>query len=81
MGRPLHVHGDGPQGREHRPRNLRDQDGKIVAHTDVFDFWRWSRQALGAPGLFLGWTSFLQRKVQGQAAKGLSEYEQKKRAG
>jgi ketosteroid isomerase-like protein len=57
------------------------KDGKIVEHTDAFDFWRWSRQALGAPGLLLGWTSFLQRKVQGQAARGLSEYEEKKRAG
>ena len=55
------------------------KDGKIVEHKDVFDFWRWSRQALGAPGLLLGWSSFLQRKVQGQAAKSLDEYEQKKR--
>src|SRR4051812_42300118 len=23
------------------------RDGKIVAHTDSFDFWRWARQALG----------------------------------
>jgi ketosteroid isomerase-like protein len=52
--------------------------GKIVEHADVFDFWRWSRQALGAPGLLLGWSSFLQKKVQGQAAKSLAEYEQKK---
>ncbi|CAN5839301.1 nuclear transport factor 2 family protein [soil metagenome] len=54
--------------------------GKIVEHQDVFDFWRWSRQALGMPGLFLGWSSMLQRKVQSQAAKSLTEYEQKKRA-
>jgi ketosteroid isomerase-like protein len=56
------------------------KDGKIVEHTDVFDFWRWSRQALGPAGLFLGWSSFLQRKVQGQAAKSLTDYEAKKRA-
>ena len=54
-------------------------DGKIVEHSDAFDFWRWSRQALGTPGLLLGWSSFLQKKVQGQAAKSLDEYEAKKR--
>lgn len=51
--------------------------GKIVEHTDTFDFWRWSRQALGPAGLLLGWSSLLQRKVQGQAAKSLDEYEAK----
>jgi ketosteroid isomerase-like protein len=60
---------------------FRIADGKIVEHTDDFDFWRWSRQALGPPGLLLGWSSFLQRKVQGQAAKSLEEYEQKPRGG
>ncbi len=54
-------------------------DGKIVEHSDVFDFWRWSRQALVAPGLLLVWSSFLQKKVQGQAAKSLDEYQAKKR--
>ena len=29
--------------------------GKIVKHTDRFDFWRWSRQAFGPPGVLLGW--------------------------
>ena len=31
----------------------------IVAHTDVFDFWRWSRQALGVTGWLLGWSGSL----------------------
>ena len=57
------------------------EDGKIVEHNDVFDFYRWSRQALGPAGVLLGWSSFLQRKVQGQAAKALDEYEQKRRGG
>jgi len=50
------------------------RDGLIVRHTDVFSFWRWSRQALGPAGLLLGWTGFLQRKVQANAAKGLAEF-------
>jgi ketosteroid isomerase-like protein len=57
------------------------ENGKFVRHTDVFDFWRWSKQALGAPGLLLGWTSFLQKKVQGQAGKALDEYVAKRAAG
>ncbi len=50
------------------------RDGLIVRHVDRFDFWRWSRQALGLPGLFLGWSGFLQRKVQVQAARGLAAF-------
>jgi ketosteroid isomerase-like protein len=40
------------------------RDGKIVEHTDSFNFWRWSRQALGIPGLLLGWSSILEKKVR-----------------
>jgi ketosteroid isomerase-like protein len=50
------------------------RDGLIVRHVDTFDFWKWSKQALGAPGLLLGWTPFLKKKVQGQASKGLDLY-------
>ena len=39
------------------------KDGKIIKHQDKFDFYKWSRQALGFPGLFLGWTPFLKNKV------------------
>ena len=52
-------------------------DGRIVSHEDVFDFWAWSRQALGAPGLFLGWTGMLQRKVQGTAGGQLAKWREK----
>jgi len=31
------------------------EDGKIRRHTDSFDFWAWSRQAMGPVGLLLGW--------------------------
>jgi ketosteroid isomerase-like protein len=40
------------------------QAGMIVTHRDVFDFWRWSRMALGLPGWALGWTPMLQKRVQ-----------------
>jgi ketosteroid isomerase-like protein len=50
------------------------RDGKIVRHTDHFDFWRWSRQALGLPGWLLGWTPFLQQKVQATAGERLRRF-------
>ena len=49
-------------------------DGLIATHQDDFGFWRWSRQALGAPGLLLGWTPIVQNKVRAEAAKGLAQY-------
>ncbi len=50
------------------------RDGLIVRHDDRFDFWRWSRQALGAPGIFLGWTPILRRKVQKMAGGTLASW-------
>jgi ketosteroid isomerase-like protein len=50
------------------------RDGLITRHEDSFDFYRWSRQALGLPGLLLGWTPLLQAKVRSQAAKNLETF-------
>lgn len=50
------------------------KDGKIIKHIDHFNFWRWSRQALGAPGLLLGWSSMLQNKVGVMANKSLQSF-------
>lgn len=49
-------------------------DGLIATHRDHFNFWRWSRQALGTPGLLLGWTPFLRAKVQAQAGGNLRKF-------
>ncbi len=51
-----------------------DSSGLITRHVDRFDFWAWSRQALGAPGFWLGWTPWLRAKVRVQAASNLSKY-------
>jgi hypothetical protein len=48
--------------------------GLIATHRDRFDFWSWSRQALGTPGLLLGWTPFLRNKVRTTAAANLKKY-------
>jgi hypothetical protein len=54
-----------------------DAQGLILTHRDRFDFWAWSRQALGTPGLLLGWSGFLRQKVRTQAAKSLAHYRAK----
>ena len=50
------------------------KDGKIIKHTDSFPFWRWSRMALGGPGLALGWTPLIKKKVQKMAGDNLNKF-------
>jgi ketosteroid isomerase-like protein len=50
------------------------REGKIIEHQDEFSFWNWSRQALGLPGLLLGGTSLLQKKVRRQARQSLDKF-------
>jgi ketosteroid isomerase-like protein len=51
------------------------KDGLIYRHKDHFDFWRWSRQALGLSGLVLGWTPIVLNKVRATARKSLDKFE------
>ena len=48
---------------------FRFRDGLIIDHVDSFDFWKWSRQALGTPGLLLGWSPIVRNKVRKQSAE------------
>ena len=50
------------------------RDGLIAEHHDQFDFHRWARQALGAPGLLLGWTPFMRNAVRRKANARLEEH-------
>jgi hypothetical protein len=50
------------------------RDGKIVRHRDEFDFWRWSRMALGPTGLVLGWSPMVKNKVRATAKSGLEKF-------
>ena len=50
------------------------KNGLVVRHIDSFDFWAWSRQALGPAGTLLGWTSLLKAKVRRTAARGLEKF-------
>lgn len=53
------------------------KDNLIIRHTDNFDLWKWSKQALGFKGLLLGWTGFMQKQIQKQAIFSLNNYKQK----
>ena len=46
----------------------------IATHHDRFNFWAWARQALGTPGLLLGWSPSLKRKVRSTAAGNLKKF-------
>lgn len=48
--------------------------GLITRHRDSFNFWRWARQALGIPGLLLGWMPFFHQKVRKTAAANLKRF-------
>ncbi len=50
------------------------RDGLIATQRDRFGFWAWSRQALGVPGVLLGWTPLLRNKVRKLAARNLMAY-------
>jgi ketosteroid isomerase-like protein len=54
--------------------NFAFRDGKILSHIDKFDFWRWSKMALGTPGLLLGWTPLILNKVRKTARKRLESF-------
>jgi ketosteroid isomerase-like protein len=54
--------------------NFEFKDGKIYRHTDTFDFWRWTRMALGPVGTVLGWSPMIQNKVRATAAYNLNKF-------
>jgi hypothetical protein len=54
------------------------QAGRIVRQVDRFNFWLWSRQALGLPGWLLGWTPVVQKKVQTDAQQQLILFAERK---
>jgi len=50
------------------------KDGLIVDHRDDFSFYAWAKQALGPPGLLLGWTPIVKAAVRKKAAGMLAKY-------
>lgn len=54
--------------------HMRFKDGLILEHTDAFDFYKWTRMALGIHGFLFGWSNFMQRKIQRSARAELLEF-------
>lgn len=50
------------------------EDGKIKKHTDYFDFWKWSRMALGSLGLIMGWNPIVKVNIRKQAMANLTKF-------
>jgi len=54
--------------------NFKFNDGKILEHKDSFSFWKWTQQALGPAGYLIGWTPFMEKKIQRTTNKILDRY-------
>lgn len=69
-----------PYGPKKRPvvnyvtANFEFKDGLIIAHHDTFNMYAWSKQALGLPGVLLGWTSFMENTIQKKTNALLKKY-------
>ncbi len=60
--------------------SYRFEGGLISEHTDRFDLWAWSRQALGPTGVLLGWSPIVQNRIRGQARENLDKFMAEKAA-
>jgi ketosteroid isomerase-like protein len=54
--------------------HMRIQNGFITEHTDQFDLYKWSRQALGLSGVLLGWSNYMKTKIHNNAIAGLNKF-------
>jgi ketosteroid isomerase-like protein len=54
--------------------HFRFADGLIAEHMDDFNFYKWSRQALGFTGMLFGWTPIIHGAVKRKARAGLDEF-------
>lgn len=61
----------------HVQAKFKFQDGKIIEHRDHFGLWKWSRQALGAAGMILGWTPMMKSKIQSITNARLDQFTQR----
>lgn len=52
--------------------SFRFEAGLILEHTDHFDLYRWSRQALGLKGVLLGWAPPVQGTIRRTAGRALA---------
>lgn len=60
--------------------HMRIENGKITEHSDAFDIYGWSRQALGWKGWLFGWTAWFQKKLQQKSRIALNNFMEKNRS-
>lgn len=53
------------------------RDGKIIRHVDDFDMQSWMKQALGWPGILLGWLPSFRNRIKAGAQAQLATFMQK----
>jgi len=58
--------------------HMRIENGVITEHSDAFDIYGWSRQALGWKGWLFGWTAWFQKKLQQKTRIALKNFMEKK---
>ena len=54
--------------------HIKIENGLITEHSDAWSMHKWSEQAIGLPGKFLGWAGFFQRKLKNTAKRNLLDY-------
>ncbi|MGB5988742.1 MAG: nuclear transport factor 2 family protein [Marinifilaceae bacterium] len=54
--------------------NFKFKEGKIIEHTDYFNLWKWTKQAMGPAGYLLGWSYFMRKQIQEKAKIRLEEF-------
>ena len=59
--------------------HMKIENGFITEHSDAWSLHKWSEQAMGLSGKFLGWAGFYQRKLKNTAKRNLMNYIQCKK--
>lgn len=54
--------------------HMKIENGYITEHSDAWSLHKWSEQAIGLPGKFLGWAGFFQRKLKNTAKRNLMDF-------
>jgi len=54
--------------------HMKIENGFITEHSDGWSLHKWSTQAIGITGQFLGWAGFFRRKLKNNARRNLLNY-------
>ena len=54
--------------------HMKIENGLIAEHSDAWSLHKWSKQAIGITGQFLGWAGFFRRRLKNTAKRNLMHY-------